>query len=87
MKKRQKELELYIAGRYTFDAVSISLANAFRSKGAAPINWMDELYRMVPLTEEEEREKAEEERARAIAFFNSMIPQKGGEEHGGSQRD
>ena len=87
MRKRQKELELYVAGRYTFDAVSISLANAFRSKGAAPINWMDEPYRMVPLTEEEEREKAEEERARAIAFFNATIPQKGGEEHGGSQRD
>jgi hypothetical protein len=87
MKKRQKELEMYVAGRYTFDAVSISLANAFRSKGAAPINWMDEPYRMVPFTEEEERERAEEERAKAIAFFNGMIPKRGDEEHGGSQRD
>lgn len=77
-------MELYIAGRYTFDAVSISLANAFRGKGAAPINWIDEPYRIMPLTEEEERIKAEEERMKAVAFFNAMIPKKGGEGNGGS---
>ena len=76
-------MEMYINGRYMFDAVSISLANAFRSKGTMPINWMDEPYRMIPLTAEEERVKAEEERSKAIAFFNAMIPKaKGGEENG-----
>ena len=83
LKKRQFEMEMYINGRYMFDAVSISLANAFRNKGTMPINWMDEPYRMLPLTEEEERSRAEEVRLKVIAFFNSMIPKtKGGEENG-----
>lgn len=76
-------MEMYISGRYMFDAVSISLANVLRKKGMQPINWIDEPYRLIPLTEEEERAKAEEEREKAIAFFNSMIPKaKGGEVNG-----
>lgn len=83
IKKRQLEIEMYVNGRYVFDAVSIALANAFRGKGAAPINWLDEPYRLMPFTEEEERIRAEEEREKLIAFFNAMIPKtpkaKGGE--------
>ena len=83
LKKRQKELEMYVAGRYVFDAVSLALANGFRERGRNPEQWMDEPYRMVPLSKEEEEERAALEREKAIAFFNAMIPKNGGEERDG----
>lgn len=74
---------MYVAGRYVFDAVSLALANGFREKGRSAESWMDEPYRMVPLTKEEEEERAAIEREKAIAFFNAMIPKNGGEERDG----
>ena len=66
-----------------FDAISLAVANGFRQKGKQPEPWLDEPYRLIPLTKEEEEEKAEMEREKAIAFFNAMIPKNGGEEHDG----
>lgn len=74
---------MYVAGRYVFDAVSLALANGFRERGRNPEQWMDEPYRLVPLTQEEEEERAALEREKAIAFFNAMIPKNGGEERDG----
>lgn len=74
MRKREREIELYVQGRYVFDAVSLALANGFRSKGSQPHNWIEEPYRLIPLTEEEEEQKVMEERRKIIEFFNSMIP-------------
>lgn len=79
IKRRQAEIEMYIAGRYVFDAVSLALANGFRQKGTAPEPWLEEPYRMIPFTKEEEEERAAIEREKAIAFFNAMIPKNGGE--------
>lgn len=83
MRKRELEIEMYVQGRYVYDAVSLALANGFRQKGSNPQNWMEEPYRILPFTEEEETARAEEERRRAIEFFNAMIPkQEGGEQCG-----
>lgn len=83
LKKRQTEFEMYIAGRYVYDAISLALANGFRQKGKAPEPWLEEPYRMIPFTKEEEEERAEIERKKAIAFFNAMVPKNGGEERDG----
>lgn len=83
LKKRQTELEMYIAGRYVFDAISLALANGFRQKGKAPEPWLEEPYRMMPFTKEEEEERAAIEREKVIAFFNAMIPKSGGEKRDG----
>lgn len=66
-----------------FDAVCLALANGFREKGKQPLPWLEEPYRIVPLTEEEKEEQAALEREKAIAFFNAMIPKK----NGGEERD
>lgn len=87
VKKRQIELEMYVSGRYVFDAVSLALANAFRKKGAQALNWLEEPYRLIPLTEEELEAQAEAERKKAIAFFTAMIPPKGGETDGRPEYD
>lgn len=73
-RKREEEISLYLQGRYTFDAISIAMANAFAKKGSKPHGWIEEPYHLIPLTEEEKAEKAEIERQKAIAFFNAMIP-------------
>ena len=83
LKKRQIEIEMYVAGRYVFDAISLALANGFRQKGQSPETWLEEPYRLMPLTKEEEEERAEIERQKAIAFFNAMIPKNGGEGQNG----
>lgn len=83
LRKREIELEMYVQGRYMFDAVSLALANGFRQKGSRVMNWLEEPYRIIPLTEAEKAAQAEEERRRAIEFFNAMIPkQEGGAEIG-----
>lgn len=82
LRKRQIEMEMYVNGRYMFDAISLSLANAFRKKGAQALDWLEEPYRLIPLTEKEQEELAEIERKKAIAFFTAMIPKKGGEDNG-----
>ncbi len=73
-RKRELELQMYVQGKYVYDAVSIALANGFRKKGTQPVDWLEEPYRIIPFTEEEEAERAEEERRKAIEFFNAMIP-------------
>lgn len=83
LRKRQKEIEMYIAGRYMFDAVSLALANGFREKGRRAEPWLEEPYRIIPLTKEEEEERAAIEREKAIAFFEAMIPKNGGEKRDG----
>ena len=65
---------MYVQGKYTHDAVSIALFNAFRENGKAQQEWMEEPYRILPYTKEEEEARAEEERRKAIAFFEAMIP-------------
>ena len=83
LRKREKEMQMYIEGRYVFDAVSLALANSFRKKGTQPMNWLEEPYRMIPFTEEEEKMRQEEERRKAIEFFNAMIPKdKDGDDDG-----
>lgn len=83
LRKRQKEIEMYVAGRYVFDAVSLALANGFREKGKCAEPWLEEPYRIIPLTKEEEEERAAIEREKAIAFFEAMIPKNGGEKRDG----
>ncbi len=76
------EVEMYVYGRYMFDAVSLALANGFRKQGTQPLKWLEEPYRLIPFTPEEEKARQDEERKKVIAFFNSMIPKEGGEHDG-----
>ena len=74
LRKRELEMQMYIQGRYVFDAVSLALANGFRQKGSQPLSWLEEPYRILPFTAEEEEQRTIEARKKAIEFFNSMIP-------------
>lgn len=71
MRQRTRETELYIMGRYMMDAVSLALSNGFRKKGTQAQGWLEEPYRIVPFSEEELAERAEKDRASAVAFFDA----------------
>lgn len=70
--KRQNEL-MHIQGKYVECAVAVAIAMAFGDKNA---RYYDEPLQLFELTEEEKQQKVEEERKRAIAFFNRMMPTK-----------
>nr|DAR40323.1 MAG TPA: hypothetical protein [Caudoviricetes sp.] len=74
-KSQMKSEEMWLQGVYFFNAVSISLGNAFRKKGAKPQNYMEQPIRLLPMTEEEKAEKAKQERQKAVDYLNRFLKQ------------
>ena len=60
LRNRQQNMMLWLQGVYFHNAVSTSLYNAFRKKGAAPVKYLEKPLDIFPKTELEE--KAEMER-------------------------
>ncbi len=71
----RKSWEMWLQGVYNYHAVATALGNAFRKKGAKPLNYMEEPIRVLPLTEEEKEVKAEQERQKTIAYLNRFAKQ------------
>jgi hypothetical protein len=57
---------LWLEGRYVYEAIFSVIHNAFSKKGAKPIWYPEEPYRITPETEEEKQARAEAERQKAI---------------------
>ena len=54
----------WLQGAYFYNAITTALGNAFRKKGAQPLNYLEEPFTIFPLTEEEKATKqAKEEKA------------------------
>ena len=61
----------WMKGLYIFDAVSISLKNAFLKKGERAVPYLDKPYRITPKTEDDLKAEAEAERQKAIKSLNA----------------
>lgn len=72
---QRKSEEMWLQGLYIHNAVGVVAYNALRKKGAKPQKYLEEPIRMSPLSEEEKAAKSEEERKKAIAFFNRLEKQ------------
>lgn len=59
---------------YFFDALSVSLSNAFSVKGRQPAKYPEKPYEIFKheKTDYEKEIEAQKEREKAIAFFNSL---------------
>ena len=66
--KEENEM-LWLQGAYFYNAISASLANAFREKGKPLVSYLEEPIRITPMTEEEK----EEEQWKQIATFRSQL--------------
>ncbi len=51
----------WLQGAYFYNAISTAMANAFRKKGAQPVNYLEEPFQIFPLTAEEKAEKQAKE--------------------------
>lgn len=80
VRKEQINQKLWLQGMYFYDAISCSLQNAFRKKTDKPAVYPEKPYRIFPMTEAEKKAaaaaEAEEQRKRAIAYFNSFAKHK-----------
>lgn len=72
---QKKSEEMWLQGLYIHNAVGVVVGNALKKKGAAPLKYLEEPIRMIPLTEQEKAAKAEEERKKTIAYFDRMEKQ------------
>lgn len=69
--QRTSERE-WLQGLYFYQALCVALHNSLSKKGTKPIKYLQEPIRIIPLTEEEKKEKAEIERQRVIDYFNNL---------------
>lgn len=72
LKVEQRNQELWLQGLYIFNAFGTVLANAFAKKGAKKQKYIEKPIRITPLTEQEKRIQAEEERKKVIAHFTAL---------------
>jgi len=60
---------------YTYDAFAVTLANAFRSKGAKLQRYMEKPIDIFPLSEAEKQRREREEMKKMEAAMKAMIRQ------------
>lgn len=63
----------WLLGAYFFNAVSITLSNAFRKQGKQAENYLEEPFPIFPPTKDEEAEKARKEKEKIEAVYKSMM--------------
>ena len=72
--KREAENELaWLQGMYIYDAFAVTLANAFRSKGAKRQSYLERPIDIFPLTEAEKQRREQEETKKMEAAMKAMI--------------
>ena len=69
---QKKSEEMWLQGLYFYHGVSVALGNALRKKGAKPIKYMSEPIRIIPMTEEEKKAKAEQEKKKLVEYLNGF---------------
>ena len=69
---QRRSEEMWLQGLYNFAAVSIAVGNAMRKKGTKAKHYPEKALRLIPYTEEEKAVLAEQERQKAIAYFDKL---------------
>lgn len=72
-RNQQASEQMWLQGLYNFHAFSTALSNLHFDKKTHQVNkYMEQPIRVIPLTEMEKEQKAEEERQKVIAYFNAL---------------
>lgn len=76
--QRRTNYEAWLDGMYCYDALCCVIQNAFRKKSDPPAKYPEKPYELFERekTEAEKQKEAEEERKKAIAYFNSFAKHK-----------
>ena len=73
IKKENQNYMMWLQGAYIMNALECAIHNAFAKKGTKPLKYLEKPIRITEYTESEKILRAEEERKKAIAFFDRMI--------------
>jgi len=68
-----RNAELWLQGAYAYDAFGVVLGNAFKKKGAKPLKYAEQPYRIRPMTEAEEEAERQKEIEQTYAFFDTLV--------------
>lgn len=72
--RRELENEMaWLQGMYNYDAFTVVLSNAFRSKGAKRQKYMEKPMDIFPLTAAEKQRREREEYAKMEAAMKAMV--------------
>ena len=72
-KQRYDNQSAWLQGLYFYNAVSASLANAFKKSGASRVNYIEKPIDIFPLTEQEKKLREQEEIAKMQKAMKQMI--------------
>ena len=70
LKRQRTSEEMWLQGLYNFHAISTALFNVIRKKGVKAKEYLHEPIRVIPLTEQEKKEREEAERKKVIDYLN-----------------
>lgn len=78
LKQERMNSGLWLQGLYYYDAMCCAIQNAFRKKSDPPAKYPEKPYELFKRekTDAEKQKEAEEERKKAIAYFNSFAKHK-----------
>lgn len=73
LRNQKKSEEMWLQGYYNFNAFSTALSNLNFSKKKKKLNeYIEEPIRLLPMTKVEKEQKAENEKAKVIDYFNKL---------------
>lgn len=75
LKREMENEQAWLQGMYFYDAVAVSLSNAFRAKGGKKLNYMERPFDIFPLTEKEKKRREKAEYAKMQQAMEAMIRQ------------
>lgn len=73
LKREAENEQAWLQGLYNYDAFAVTLANAFRSKGAKRQNYLEKPIDIFPLTEAEKQRREREEYKKMEAAMKAMV--------------
>lgn len=72
LRREAENEQAWLQGLYTYDAFAVTLANAFRSKGAKLQRYMEKPIDIFPLTEAEKQRREREEIKKLESAMKAM---------------
>lgn len=72
LKRKVDNENAWMAGLYVYDAVSVSLANAFSKRGAKKQRYVERPADILPLTKQEKKQREREEFKKMDAALQAM---------------
>lgn len=86
-RRKEENTRDWLQGAYIYNAVSTALANAFRKKGVQAVDYIEEPFRIFPMTEEEKAAKEARENAKMRAMLMQQAAKMRAEKAAREQRN